>query len=195
LRLAVEEIQQLILQLMSGDDEQAEAAVEGLTRHGAFALPRLADLLNSQDADNRWWAVRALAAVDSPDVSPLLIEAMQDASPPVRQVAALGMRFHPNSEAVPVLTQALADRDRLTAHLASDALAACGEDAVESLGQALHSSLSSVRVEAARALAGMGEPAVISLLFHALDDDSATVNFWAERGLECLGIGMVFFNP
>ncbi len=133
--------------------------------------------------------------MDAPDVSPLLIEAMRDESPAVRQVAALGLRFHPSPEAIPELTQALANRDRLTAHLASDALAAIGETAVESLGQALQSSLSSVRIEAARALAGTDEPAVISLLFHALDDDSASVNFWAERGLERLGVGMVFFNP
>jgi HEAT repeat protein len=191
----VGELQQLILQLTSGDDAQAEAAVEGLAHFGPPALPRLAALLDSEDADDRWWGVRALSAMNGPDISSLLIEALRDESPAVRQVAALGLRYHPNSEAIPELIRALADHDRLTAHLASNALSACGQDAIDSLGQALRSPLSSVRIEAARALAGMDEPAVISLLFHALDDDSASVNFWAERGLERLGVGMVFFRP
>jgi HEAT repeat protein len=191
----VDEIQHLIDELTSGDDESAEAAVEKLADLGSSALPQLEDLIHSEDADERWWGVRTLAAMDDWRVPALLIEAMGDDSPLVRQVAALGLRFHPTAEAIPALSRALADGDRLTAHLASDALAACGEDAVEPLGQALHSSLSSVRIEAARALAGMGEPSTIALLFHALDDSSVSVNFWAERGLERLGIGMVFFNP
>jgi HEAT repeat protein len=191
----VDRIQKLIQQLTSGDDELADAAVERLGELGPRALPRLKDLLSSDDVDTRWWGVRAVSAMDDPEVSPLLIEAMEDESPLVRQVAALGLRFHPDSEAIHALSQALSDRDRLTAHLASDAMAACGEDAIESLGQALHSPLSSVRIEAARALAAMDEPAVISLLFGALDDSSASVSFWAERGLERLGVGMVFFNP
>lgn len=192
---AVDEIQRLILQLTSGDDGTAEAAVDALARLGQAALPRLADLLGSADSDERWWGVRAVAAFDHPDVVHLLIGAMHDERPAVRQAAMLGLRLHPSAEAVPALARALEDRDRLTAHLASDALAACGEDALETLSRALRSPLSSVRMEAARALAGIDHPRVIPLLFEVVDDSSASVSFWAERGLDRLGVGMVFFRP
>lgn len=192
---AVDEIQRQIEQMTSGDDVLAEGAVEALTARGPAALPRLAELLRSEDADERWWAIRALSAIDDQGVPPLLIRALDDESALVRQAAVLGLRIHPSPKAIPALSQALEDHDRLTAQLASDALAACGKDAVESLGHALLSPVSSVRIEAARALAGMDDPGVISLLFRALDDSSVSVNFWAEHGLERLGVGMVFFNP
>lgn len=195
LSAAVDQLQQRFRQLTSGNDELAEAAIEGLSALGPAALPQLANLLKSVDADVRWWGVRALAAIDDPSVPPLLITALEDESPPVRQAAVLGLRLRPSPQAIPGLTRALEDRDRLTAHLASDALAACGEEAIESLDHALHSSSSSIRIEAARALAEMDNPAVIPLLFRALDDNSALVNFWAEHGLTRLGVGMVFFKP
>lgn len=191
----MDHLQLRLEQLTSGNDELAEASVEGLSALGPAAIPQLTDLLKSADADVRWWAVRALAAIDDPSVPPLLVTAIEDESPAVRQAALLGLRLAPAPQAIPALTRALEDRDRLTAHLASDALAACGEAAIESLDRALHSSSSSIRIEAARALAAMNIPEVIPLLFRALDDSSATVNFWAELGLERLGVGMVFFNP
>jgi HEAT repeat protein len=193
---AVDELQHWIEQLVSGDDGQAEAAVEGLASLGRAALPQLVDLSNSVDADDRWWAVRTIAAMDDLQIiSPLLMQALDDPTPAVRQAAALGLHFHPNPKAIPALARTLADCDRLTAHLASDALAACGAEAIETLGHALQSSVSSVRIEAARALAGINDPGIVALLFGALDDSSASVSFWAELGLERLGIGMVFFNP
>lgn len=191
----MDEIRQLIHQLTSGDDELAEAAVLRLTRHGPAVLLPLTNLLHSPNQDERWWAVRATAAIDFPDVSRLLIEGIGDENPLVRQAAALGLRLHPSPEVIPALSQALEDSDRLTAHLASDALAACGADAVPSLSRALRSPFASVRIEAARALAEIDDPAVVPHLFHALDDNSASVNFWAERGLERRGIGMTFFIP
>jgi hypothetical protein len=41
----------------------------------------------------------------------------------------------------------------------------------------------------------MHDPAAISDLFTALDDPSPIVEHWAQRGLDGLGVGMVFFAP
>lgn len=191
----VVELERLIGDLTSDDDGLAEAAVEGLAALGYEALTPLTDLLDSQKTDDRWWAVRALAALDHPAVPRLLLGVITDDSPDVRQAAILGLRLHPSGEAIPALATALEDVDRLTAHLASDALAACGSWAVEGLSHALRSPNASVRIEAARALAEIDDPAVVPQLFHALDDASVSVNFWAERGLERRGIGMTFFSP
>jgi len=140
LRQGVVELERLIGDLTSDDDGLAEAAVEGLAALGYEALTPLTDLLDSQKTDDRWWAVRALAAQDHPAVPRLLLAVIADDSPDVRQAAILGLRLRPCVEAIPALATALEDVDRLTAHLASDALAACGSRAVESLSYALRSS-------------------------------------------------------
>lgn len=189
----MDEIHQQIRQLTSRDDGLAETAVELLARRGSAALLALRDLLLSPIPDDRWWAVRTAAAIDHPQASRLLIQGIGDESHLVRQAAALGLRLRPSLEAIPVLSKALEDSDRLTARLASEALAAYG--AVDALGHALRSPSTSVRIEAARALADIDDPAVVPHLFHALEDSSVSVNFWAEHGLERHGVGMVFFSP
>jgi HEAT repeat protein len=51
------------------------------------------------------------------------------------------------------------------------------------------------RLEAARALALIGDSRAIPVLFEALDDQSAYVGFWSDEGLDRMGVGMVFFKP
>jgi HEAT repeat protein len=50
------------------------------------------------------------------------------------------------------------------------------------------------RLEAARALASIGDTRAIPALFDALDD-SALLEYWANEGLERMGVGMCFFSP
>jgi HEAT repeat protein len=51
------------------------------------------------------------------------------------------------------------------------------------------------RIEAARALGFIGDARAVPQLFKALDGDSAILEYWADQGLERMGVGMVFFNP
>jgi len=52
------------------------------------------------------------------------------------------------------------------------------------------------RVEAAKALAEIRDPRTIAAFFNALQNgDSPLVEYWADQGLERLGIGMSFFSP
>ena len=41
----------------------------------------------------------------------------------------------------------------------------------------------------------MKDPLAIGALFSVLGDPSSIVTYWAEKGLEDLGVGMVFFQP
>jgi HEAT repeat protein len=159
------------------------------------ALSALQDLLASGDADKRWWAVRALAALPRDEVIPLLIQALQDDEAPVRQCAALGLRQRPAPRAITRLVQALDDPDPLARRLAGEALAAIGGEAVPALLEVMAHGSQATRLGAVRALATIGDTRAIPALFRALDEDSALMEYWAGQGLEKMGVGMSFFIP
>jgi HEAT repeat protein len=50
-------------------------------------------------------------------------------------------------------------------------------------------------MEAMRALALIGDQRSIPLLFEALDSDSMLMEYWANEGLERMGVGMIFYKP
>ncbi|MEW6566655.1 MAG: HEAT repeat domain-containing protein [Chloroflexota bacterium] len=185
----------LLGELTSGDDARAEVAVAGLAAAAPEVTPRLLELLESQDADHRWWATRSLAAIDEPEARAGLVRALADAEPSVRQCAALGLRHHPIPEAIPHLITMMAEANCLSARLAAEALAALGAVAVPKLLEAATSGPSHVRIEAARALARMEDPQAVPALMALLDDPSAVVQYWVEEGLDRMGLGMVYFEP
>lgn len=189
------ELQALIDELISGEDERAEAAAPQLAEFGQLALPALQQLLSSERVDRRWWAARALAAIPDAGVPPLLVDLLLDRDPSVRQCAALGLRIQPDDRSVPALVTALEDQDPLTASLASDALGTIGEAAVQPLLEFLERGLPAARIEAVRALATIADERAIPALVKALDEDSAVIEYWATEGLERMGVGMVFFKP
>lgn len=185
----------LLQELTCGDDARAEAAAAQLADAGGEAIPDLLSLLDSGDADRRWWATRALAAIDHPLARAGLAQALSDADGSVRQCAALGLRDRPTGQAIPGLIAMLGENDPLSARLAADALAALGAEAVAPLLQAATGGSPRARIEAARALARMEDRQAVPALLALLDDPSAVVQYWAEEGLERMGLGMVFFEP
>lgn len=191
----VDEIEALIADLTSGDDQIAEAALPNLAQMGEEALEPLLKLLNSTDPDHRWWAVRTLSQIKSPSAGENLHKALFDSDISVRYCAALSLRVSPFSEAVPTLIETLGSTDRLFARLAGDALTAVGEEAIPSLAEALQSSNPASRGEAARALAKMQKTEALTALYTAIEDPSSIVQHWVEEGFELLGVGMVFFKP
>lgn len=190
-----EHLQALLAELGSGSDQRAQQALERLAEQGESVLPWLLRQLESQEPDERWWATAALSLIDHPRARKALRQSLRDPDPSVRQCAAFGLRRLPSEEAIPELLEALGDPDRLLARLAADALAALGEAGLSALTQALRHPDAAIRIEAARALASMNDPAAIPPLFAALDDPSSLVVHWAEQGLERLGVGMTFFDP
>src|SRR3990170_4130024 len=187
-------IKDLIEQLTSGDDRHAEAAAEALAHYGQEALPGLAELIANPDGEARWWATRALAEIQQPQALGLLITALSDQEAPVRHCAALALRQQASPQALPHLLARLGEDDRLLARLSADALIAIGGQAVGGLVEAMRTGAPSARLEAVRALARIGDPRAIPALFETLGGDSALLEHWASRGLERMGVGMLFFK-
>lgn len=191
----MDELSALIAELDSGDDLRAEAAARRLGAYGEAAMPLLVARLESENAEQSWWAARALAELQGDEVVPLLVERLKDEDPAVRQCAALGLCHHADKRAIPALVEAMGDPDGLTARLAANALIAIGAEVVPELIEILKNGRWSLRLEAARALALIGDARAVPALYEALDSDSALMEYWAEDGLERMGAGMVFFQP
>jgi len=192
-------MQSLIKELTSGDEQRAGAALQSFSAlplsQTRQAYELVIELLEDDDAENRWWATRALTTIEEPGVSVLLVKSLCDPNAGVRQCAALGLRLKPDTAAIPALVKALGDEDHLVRRLASDALATIGEPAVTALLQVMQTGSQESRLGAARALASIGDTRSIPTLFEALDEGSALIEYWANLGLERMGVGMVFFNP
>ncbi|MGW8225281.1 MAG: HEAT repeat domain-containing protein [Anaerolineales bacterium] len=189
------EISTIISEFTCGSDYRAEKAAIDLSSAGLQNLSIFNHLLTDQRAEVRWWAIRSLAEVQSPQATPLLINSLSDSDISVRQCAALAMQHQPDPLAIPVLIQLLDSTDQLLARLAGDALIAMGSDAVPALLEVMREGNLKIRIEAARALGKIGDTRAISELFKALDGESAVLEHWAGEGLERMGIGMVFYQP
>lgn len=187
-------LETLLADLTSGDEERAEAAVPALVALGETIIPSLRGLLDSLDVDIRWWATRTLASLPSPDVG-LLLSSLTDAAPEVRQCAALGLTGHPSEAAIQPLIRALSDSDGIVADLSAKALRAVGEPAVESLLEVLNGAAQSARIHAMYALSEIADPRSIRPMIESLSEDSVMLHYWAEAGLERMGVNMVLLKP
>jgi HEAT repeat protein len=181
-------------ELTCGDDDRAEQAIPFIIEMGAAAIPALLDLTRSDDLDSRWWAVRALAASPHTRTSDL-VPFLSDSNPEVRAAAALGISHHPGEEALPALTQTLGDSDPLTAGLAANALVKLGNAAAPNLIEAANEGPAGVRILALRALSEIRDPRAIPVMMKCIQEDSAVLQYWAQLGLERLGLDMVYIKP
>lgn len=179
----------------TADDEQREKAALALAEMDDRVLPSLRHILQSDDADCRWWSTRTLAALGGPSSVSLLLETLSDSDPDVRACAAYGLGDLAASEAAIPLVRLLADESAFVARIASNALIQIGQTTVPVLIDALGSKSPGVRAGAARALIPLESHDAIPALFSALDDESAIVTYYAEEALERMGVGMVFVKP
>jgi HEAT repeat protein len=142
--------------------------------------------------------LRALSEFDHPEVKPLLAAGLHDSEVEIQTCAALALRHHPSEAAIPSLVTLLGHPESLLSRVAGDALIAVGKTAATPLIELLeeHSGNSHLaNVEAVRVLAEIGDPSSIPTLFHAFQEGTSMMQYWAEKGLEKVGIGMVFFDP
>ncbi len=189
-------LSELLGDLTSADDLRAEQAAHQLPKHGQAALNALQNLLQNGADDSRWWAARALAEFPAEkEISLSLLAALEDESDEVRQAAALGLCQHPSAEAVDPLNRALASREPMIAKLAGNALRQIGPTAVPALLTTLASGTPAAQIEACRALAEIGDQRAIPALMKAFQSNSALLHYWAEHGLEKLGLNMIFMKP
>lgn len=184
----------LLADLTSGDEGRAEAAARQLAEIGAPILPALERLLESEEGDRRWWAVRTLGQMGAPRCD-WLVRSLADPSAEVRAAAALGLSAHPVEEAAPALAGVLQDEDSVVAILAVNALLAIGAPAVPVLLETFPRSNQRGQIQAMRALADLRDHRAIPLMMKAVESDSAMLRYWAEKGLERLGLDMVYIKP
>ena len=186
-------LQGLLADLTSGDDVRAENSIPAIMDLGKAAIPSLLELTRADSVDSRWWAVRALAAsphTRTEDLIPLL----NDSAPEVRAATALALCNHPHEKAVPDLIKTLADEDSLTAGLAGNALVKIGSPAAAGLLQVMEDAPTSVRILALRSLAEIGDQRAIAVMMKCLGEESAVLQYWAQEGLERLGLDMVYIK-
>ena len=187
-------VDNLLADLIGGDESRAETAAGLLAQEGAAVYPELEKLLESADPDERWWAIRTLAGMSQPR-GDWLERAVGDISADVRAAAALALVSHPNEAATAALIQSLSDNDNVVAVLAVRALAAIGPAAVPGLIEAFESSGGRARIHIMRALAQLRDPRAIRLMMAAMNENSAAMHYWAQEGLEALGLNMVYLIP
>ena len=184
----------LLAELTSGDEARAEAAACSLAEVGEPVLPQLETLLHSEDVDHRWWAVRTLGQMNASRVD-WLIQALADPAAEVRAAAALALAAHPEDSAAPALARALDDEDNVVAVLAVSALVSVGKNAVPAVLDEFPRSSQRGRIQGMRALAELRDHSAIPLMMKAIEEDSAMLRYWAEQGLNGLGLDMVYIKP
>jgi len=190
----VSDLQSLLNDLTSGDEERAEGAVPLLVELGEDAIPALLDLTHSSDVDSRWWALRTLAQSPHRRTEWLILFLSGDPSPEVRQCAALGLAVRPDENAIQPLVHALTDEDNMVGSLAANALVKIGSPAVLSLIEVVKDKQQSARIHALRALAEIKDHRAIPVMMEVMKEDSALLQHWAKEGLDRLGLDMVYIK-
>jgi HEAT repeat protein len=201
----VASLKELLDDLVSGDEERAEAAIPHLIEMDADAVPALLELTQSQDVDTRWWALRALASTPQARTE-WLVPFLNDPAPEIRQCAALGLAIKPDESATESLVRALSDKDSMVNSLAANALIKIGKAAVPSLIEAVKrrpaiegsvegTGPQSQRIHALRALAEIRDHRAIQVMMQVMQEDSALLQHWAQEGLERLGLDMIYMKP
>ena len=183
----------LIEDLISGDEVHAENAASQLAELGGAAVPALEALLKSSNSDHRWWAVRTLAQMSYIDTDSF-IDVLEDVSAEVRQAAALALAAHPAEKAAPILVRALNDEDALVQTLAANALSAIGKPVVPILIDEFPRASASMKIHLMRVLADIRDSRAIPVMMKAMDEDSAILHHWCEIGLQQLGLDMVYLK-
>jgi len=178
--------------IAADDDERTERCALELTPADE---PALIEFLSSPNDNERWWAIRALAACGSASVAAPVAKCLDDPVPAVRAAAALALahlhRRHPTDVAslLDRVAARLSDEEGLVRQVAADALAMCGDDAVPSLARILFEQThEGARTRAAAALRKMATRKAAGVLYALLNDPNPLVRIYAYEGLEEMGL-------
>jgi HEAT repeat protein len=183
--------QQFIDAIAAGDDDQTEQSVISLT---AADEANLLAQMQDGNADERWWATRALAHCGGATAVPVLLTLLTDPDPELRVVAAvaLGELYGRIPDSVRPfldnLAAQLADEDGRVRQTVADTLARCGNDAVPALAKVLARDHEGARTRAAYALRKIATMAAAGLLYRHLNDPNYLVRTYAYEGLDEMGL-------
>lgn len=183
-------LQRLQAAIDDRNEELAEKLVQRLSSEDEDALIEMAQ---SEDADYRWWAVRSLALIGTEQCVAVVTTTLTDSDSALRAAGVLAVahlhRRVPDAtkECVSAVAEMLTDDDGLVRQTAADALAMCGDDAVEALGAILDSLHDGARARAAYSLRKIGTEQAAELLYPLLDDPNHLVRAYAYDGLDDMG--------
>lgn len=177
--------------LRENRDEALEAAAAELT---AADEQDLMELAGSDELDQRWWAIRALAHVGGKTATSLLVDMLHDEDAGCRAAAALALGHiyvrDPDTvrAVVPRLAPLLGDDEGFVRQVAADALSMCGDDAVVPLTEVLQREHDGARTRAAIALGKIGTMKAAAILYQHLNDPNYLVRTYAYEALDEMGL-------
>ncbi|MGW4056993.1 HEAT repeat domain-containing protein [Amycolatopsis sp. NPDC004747] len=178
--------------LAESDPNVAGALRWALARAGGDGIGSLASGLGSDDAEVRRRAVRAIAELPGVEADAVLEEALEDADPAVRRLAALAAGRRGATAAVPVLAAMVVEgtNDVEAAEVLGTLVPAEGQEdrIVGALAGALaaHPADSAVRIRLAQALAELPGDAARDVLRQLGSDEDPAVALVASALVEAL---------
>jgi HEAT repeat protein len=89
----------------------------------------------------------------------------------------------------------LADEDTLTAGLAGNALVKIGSPSVPTLLKIMDEAPTGIRILVLRTLSEIRDHRAIPMMMKCMGEESAFLQYWAQEGLERLGLDMVYMKP
>ena len=175
----------------ANDDGTIEAAVLKLSPADE---PWLIELSESDDLDQRWWGIRALARYGTAACATRLADSLENEDATIRAVSVLALAhlFEREPASVqpilPAMAQRLGDKDGSVRQTATDALAQCGDGAVDALASVLEGNNQAARTRATAALRKIGSMKAAGTLFHYLNDTNYLVRSYAYEALDEMGL-------
>lgn len=184
--------EQFLRAVAEDDDERVENVVLRLT---PVDEAWLLDLTLSDDMDQRWWSVRALAICGTNACVPRLIEMLNDSDAGVRAATLLALAHIAErlpaellDEALVAMAGCLADEEGFVRQAATDALALCGDAAVDVLAGVLSGDHQGARTRATASLRKIGSMKAAVVLYQHLNDPNYLVRLYAYEALDEMGL-------
>ncbi|MEM4359453.1 MAG: HEAT repeat domain-containing protein, partial [Candidatus Bilamarchaeaceae archaeon] len=172
------------------DQYVRKRAAEALVKIGKPAVPVLIDALKDENEDVRYEAAEALEriGVNEEQLKEITRMLKEGKTWEEREGAAEALGKIGDARAVPVLIDALKDKDRYVRYEAAEALGKIGDArAVPVLIDALKDKDRYVRYEAAEALGKIGDARAVPVLIDALKDKDRYVRYEAAEALGKIG--------
>ncbi len=189
-------LNQLRHPITATEEATAEEAAIALGKLGNAGWAAIQTLCAANNADQRFWSVRALWANGSDAAVSQLIAMLADADEMVRSAAALALGEMHARSAIPALLKTMVNDVSGAGNHAADALSKMGAAAAPGLIAALGHAKSQVRIRAAKALVPIKNTAAIRpLIDRRENDDSYLVRHFADVALKRMGVGeMIYFK-
>lgn len=178
--------------IATDDDEMTEDIVYQLQPQDEEWL---LDMTHADDVNQRWWAVRALALCGSIDSLPMLMQLLDDTDAGVRAATLLALaHLHDRLPAEAIgpalapMANCLADDEGYVRQAATDALALCGDDAVDTLADVLAGEHDGARTRATASLRKIATKKSAAILYQHLNDPNYLVHLYAYEALDEMGL-------